>query len=265
MAMGFDKSLVGKLKIDEEEGFDPEIQQHVDEYIESIVEGEKELYHNDLVPFAQYAKEIKAKVSNTLHEIQKRLEKGREILKKQLELEESKDPTIVPELRFSAFEEIAAKMQEKCESTNYSLTTFNPFIPLQDEWGVSKEFVARAYTVARQLLIEKNYEDALAAFTVLRYLNPQIYEFLLGEATALHELGKIEEAYFLYNVCLGIQPTNPYLFYQISNCLHQLHEVAASLEAIKVCIGYAEKDENSKELLQSALDIKRSLELQKAA
>jgi tetratricopeptide (TPR) repeat protein len=239
-----------------------EIQKDLDDLFVGVVELEKKEYHNDLVPFSQHEQFIRAQGQEAVGQIYDQLNRGKKVLKELFEFEERQNPQLPDEVRHARWEEGSQALKEKMlqiavvseEESNKSA---------QELCGISWAFMNRAYLKAKYLLDEKRYEDASCLFMFLRYLNSEVFEFWLGEAIALQELAKFEEALESYTMTLLLQPDNPYCFFEMADCLYQLKEMPACVEALNLCIEYAATDPQYAELLKMAEDSKRQLEVQK--
>lgn len=241
-----------------------QVQKYYSQMMQGIIELEKEGYDDTLVPFSQRADQMKIKGQEFIYEIYSQLRKAHEVLKRELEHEETANPNVPSDAHFSCWEEASKRLREKMQSPEYEKEEPDMKHSMQEQCGMSDAFMKRVYDVANRLMDEKKFEEAGDVFMFLRYLNPLVFEYWLGEATCLHERGQFLEAINIYGMSAILQPKNPYLFFQIANCLYQLHETAASLEAVKICISYAEHDEKRIDLLKQATEVLHALELQNA-
>jgi tetratricopeptide (TPR) repeat protein len=240
-----------------------EIQHKLEEFMDSVVEIEKEDYHNDIIPFPQHEKSMRAKAKESVHELLNQYNHGQKLLKEILEKEELNNKTLPPEACFARWEEAFLLLNEKMSDPKFGEELYTKSV--QELAGIDWQLMDRAFAAAKKLAEEMRFEDALAVFTCLRNMNPEVLEYWLGEAACLYELGEFEEALELYSMSLVLQPQNPSNFFQIANCLYKMQELASCLEALNLCIKYAQGDRNYDDLLKNALEIKHGLENQKVA
>ena len=236
-----------------------EIQENLDPIMEDIIAIEKEEYHNDLVPFSQAEAQLRESAKKKTFELYSDLNNGKGILKELFEADEQNNPNLPFDVLFARWEEGSKAYRERLKNKRDSEKS------LQELCGLSQVFMNRAYEKAKNLSEEKRYEDAACVFKFLRNLNSDVFEYLVGEALALHKLGRFEEALETYSISLFYQPENPDIFFQMSDCLCSLDEIQAGIEALKTCIELSEKKPEYVELLKDANDLKDVLEKQKAA
>ena len=166
------------------------------------------------------------------------------------------DSTLKP---FAVHEQEMQLKAEEYFTERYNLLVLGQKV-LQEQIGLSWDFMDRAYGIARSLYAERKYEDSLASFYFLRFLNPAVFEYWFGEACLLQELCKYEQAASIYNLSLTMQPNNPLVYFQIANCYAELGDKESSLQALDFCIDYAKKDEGHQILRERAEEIKQTLQ-----
>ena len=241
----------------------PNIQKHVDDFLAFIIGEELKEYSNPLVPFTQRAKEIRTYAQASFGRLQNCLQHGMIVLKKHFELQENQENQKSPESEDSSFttvikgfEELRKKMQEPA----FSIITMFQAGPIQEQILLPWAFMDRAYKIAKQLLEEKSYEDAEAAFLVLRFLHSEVFEYWVGEACALQGQGKLEDAVSSYIGSLLLQPSNAFIFFQIASCLYQANEIPGCLKALELCLEHAKNDPAQTALMQEAEIARQVLE-----
>lgn len=239
-----------------------ELQKYTDQLMNTFIGWEKEGYDNKLVPFSQQAEQMKAKGEEFAYAMWSRLKKGQEVLKREMDSEEEKNPNFPTESSFSCWERAARSFRKKMQSPGFSDEELDPEHSLKKQCGMSDAFMQRAYEVAVRLMSEKKFEEAGDIFMFLRYLDSAVYEYWLGEATCLQELYSWAAAIDAYSMSLFLKPQNPYVFFQIANCMYQLKEFETSLAAIRICIRDAQQDEQRADLFKQATEVQHTLELE---
>ncbi len=231
-----------------------ETQKQVKPFVDYLVNLEKKYYDSTLKPFPVHEGEMRSKAEHYFVERYNLLILGQKVLQEQFKKQEIGHEKFSPDSSF-------VKWEEKSLFGNDELL-IDKKTPLQEQIGLSWDFMDRAYAVARSLYAERKYEESLAAFHFLRFLNPAVFEYWFGEACLLQELGKLEQAASIYNLSLTMQPNNPLVYFQIANCYSGLGDKESSLQALDFCIDYAKSDAGLTILLERAEQIKQSLRAQ---
>lgn len=221
---------------------------HVDEILDAVIASEQEQYHNPLVPFTQYEKNIKLLGEEFTQELFERIERAKNILKDGFRKEKH--------ISWQLYSDAEEKLKEKSD-VDLSQKT------LQEHMDLSWDFMDKVYAIGKNLLSEKHFEDAAAVFELLCYLNPNVFDYWLGFAASLHELHHVEDALFAYGKCLTLNPENPLIFYQIANVFYDCKENDACVRALDIAIEHAQHQHEYAHILKQAQSIKKSL--QKAA
>jgi tetratricopeptide (TPR) repeat protein len=238
------------------------IQEQLDEYLDELMETEKEVYQSDIVPFQQHEKKIRESAKASVQDMLEQLDHGDQLISEILVKEEQNNPNIPPEARYNQFLEKFNQYSDKMFRLGV-LANHSEII--QEKAGIDWAFMDRVYAIAKKLVIEEKYEDALSVFKWLTLLNYEVFEYVFGQATCLYALGSFDKAYDVYLSSLVLQPTNPLCLFQVAMCLYQIHEVSNSLEVLKKCIEYAKLDQNAVELLSKATEIQEQMEKEQAA
>ena len=242
--------------------FSQKIQHEIEDELNVLIALEAEGYHNDLVPFTQHKKSVRAKGKKFAAEFSKQIEHAQNLLKEIFEAEE-KHNFIEPNAQFVRWEECLSKLPYRI--VRLQMFEENEDKSLQEKVGLSWPFMDRAYAVAKKLQAEHHYEDAFHIFRFLRILNPLVFDYFVEEANCLIELKKIKEALDIYSLSLALQPENPYLLYKIGSCLSQLNDLENSKEAFTRCIECIQENKEHEKLLQAAKVAKTSIQSKLAA
>jgi len=224
------------------------IQQSLDWAMDSVIEAEKEEYQNDLVPFSQHEAQLREEGKKASYEIYQKLIQAKKLLKELFEVEEKSKKNLPFGAFFSRFEEGVANKQDDPEKS------------LQEQCGLSQEFMDRAYEKGTYLIGERRFDDAASVFLFLRYLNDSVFEYWYGEAFALHELGKFENALDSYAMSLLELPENPVVFFQMADCLYHLGNRDACLKVLTVSIEYCKEKPEYEGLKKNAEELKAVLQ-----
>jgi tetratricopeptide (TPR) repeat protein len=242
-----------------------EIQTYLDEYMDHIVEIEKENYYDTLLPFEQHEKRMRASSTKFFEEFLQQFAHAHKVLKEYFDKEEKTIPHVPKEASLSQLDACLLSLREKIvgdtefvENTSFTQT-------FQEMLGIDWLFMDRAYGVSKNLAQEAKFDDAYAVFTLLTFLNPRVFEYAFGKASCQYELGNFEDALDSYSEALVLETKNPACFFQIANCLYLMEEFASSIESLKICIEYTKDDPEKAELLQSATKVLQLLEKQIAA
>jgi tetratricopeptide (TPR) repeat protein len=241
-----------------------EIQKYSDDILNTLVEIEKENYHSDLVPFSHYEKQMREKDKEHMQGFFKKLRTGGAALKELMEAEERKNPTLPMEALYSSYEECSNQFREKIKNPDFvnELDTEKSFQELN---GLSWAFMDRAYEAAKRLLQDKRLEEAECAFMLLTSMNSDVFEYWFGQATSLYELGRFKNALDIFSYSLDLQPKNPFVFFQMANCMYKLDEIENCVSALDTCIEFAKEDPNLTILVNDAVKAKKQIQAKKAA
>ena len=239
-----------------------EIQKHVDAFASWLVDMEKGEYHNDLVPFAQRAEEIRTKTVEAACQLRHQFKQAEKILHEKFVLEE-KEKNLPKEALFENWEKAASKIGQKIKNPKFSLGKMEMKQSIQELLGLEWAFMDRAYHIGCQLLHDKRYEEAESVYFFLRFLNPMVFEYWLGMGTAEQAQNKLENAVNTYSMSLALDPENPLIFFQIANCYYQVDEFASCLQALDYCIDFIANAPQHAELLKAAILLKQKAEKQK--
>jgi len=185
-----------------------ELQKQINAFLSTVIELEKEDYHNDLVPFSQHAAEIREKGAALFIERQRKLDHGKALLQELFE--EENNP---PELSFAVYTAAVAAYKEKMKEADLTEAK-----SLQEELELPQAFMHRGLQVARKLLDEEKYEDAESLFLFLHFLQPNVFEYPFGQAVCQQALEHYEEAIESYRMSLQQEPTNPAPFFLMAGC-----------------------------------------------
>lgn len=129
----------------------------------------------------------------------------------------------------------------------------------QKIWGYSNEEMGKFYLIARHLLEEARYEEALDAFVFLLTLNPTHPEWWMGLGVAMQYLHEYEGAIDAYEMAAIYQIEHPLPYLYLAKCLFAIHDRESALQAIEIAIEYAGDLEEFKELKAEALKAKKTL------
>ena len=235
------------------------LQKQAEEWLSSVIEMEKEGYHNDLVSFSQQAAVLHEQGLSLITERQRKLDRGKALLQERCGDGEDS---------FAVFTTAVAAYKEKMKDTG-SEQAHDEELSLQERMRLPWTFMNRGYQVAKKLIDEEKYEDAECLFLFLYFLQPGVFEYMLGQAVCQQAMEHFEEAITSYRMSLQLEPTNPVPFFLMAGCLHQLQEVESCKIALDYCIELAEQaaetDSSATLLLQEALQVKEALQNEKAA
>jgi len=240
----------------------PEMQKYVDVFLEWVIGIEKKHYHNEMIPFEKHAEQMKAKGQQIFVDYRNQFQHAQTVLKDHFEMQERGKGKLkaYADASYSIWEEAVSRMRKKIQDSAFVPSIFEP---LQEQMSIPWAWMDRAYQVANDLLAAKRYDDAQDVYLFLSNLQPAVFEYWFGVATCQHVLGKYEEAANTYSICLLFQPENALIFFQLADCFFQGREKECGMQTLEYCIEYAQKDEQYKDLHQEAVQLKRSLEIQR--
>lgn len=96
--------------------------------------------------------------------------------------------------------------------------------PPQKQFKVTDQMLNRYYSVAAEILEQKNWKDAGDAFLFLTFLNPGYQSFWIGFGIANQAQGEFEAAVMAYFMAEAIDPSNPVVHANAYQCYKALGE-----------------------------------------
>ena len=236
-----------------------DLQKEIEAFLSTVIELEKEGYHNDLVAFSQHAAEIREKGASLITDRQRKLKRGKEVLKELFEVEGNE---------FETFTAAVAAYKENMKNASFEEEA-DKTLALQEQIKLPWTFMNHGYQVAKTLIDEEKYEDAECLFLFLHFLRPDVFEYVLGQAVCQQAMEHFEEAINSYRMCLQLEPTNPVPFFLMASSLHHLQEIESCKIALDYCIELAEQaiqvEPSASTLLEEALQAKKSVQDEKVA
>jgi len=234
---------------------DPQVQAYADVYAETLSALEEEEYQSDLVPFSQKKAQIKEQVVQLFSDNQQKLQRAQILLKQMFALQKSS------RVDFSVWEEAVKKLKIEMENRSfYNRPIEEKLEALQVTAKIPSAFMQQAYDCGMACLNEKRFDEGECIFLFLHYLNPNVFDYWLGEALCQEEQKDFAAALLSYVNALTFNTKKEVIFYQMASCLYQLKEKKASLQSLDLCIEYAKRDAANPELLQLAVETKSSIE-----
>lgn len=203
-----------------------QVQKHVDMLVEWLIGVEELGYQSPLKSFSQRSKEMKQKGQEFFTDAYKSIKHARELVSENLGSD-------------AIYEKAAEKLRKKMNTPNFS---FDRSQSMQEQLMLPWAFMDKVYELANNLLRKRHFGDAMSVFQFLRFLQPLVFEYWLGEATCLQELGKWEEAVNKYLTSLFYSPNNPLVFFQIGLCYYELKEIKNCKEALNFFLKHAKND-----------------------
>jgi len=188
--------------------------------MDRCLDHEESSFHSDIEPFSSYKRRKREQGLQEYSQFFNRFLHIYDFLEPLLLEEEEK--CVVPEDgSWHAFEELGLAFLEKKGGSSISIP------PL---------FLDRVYSHATGFLASGQYEKAEDLFFFLRFFQSGVYEYWLGEATALHEKGSYEQAIERYQISLEIQPGDALSYMQIGCCYHLLGDMKACSDAFEASL-----------------------------
>ena len=103
---------------------------------------------------------------------------------------------------------------------------------LKIELGLSDAEMEAMYAVAHNQYMNKRYQDALAAFSLLLLFDPVQYKYLLGQASCLQMAGHHEAASVCYFTAAAAGPDEPAPYLHMAECLLKMKEPESAMAAL---------------------------------
>ena len=159
----------------------------------------------------------------------------------------------------SVWENVKKDLKNKIKDSHFLEKLVTEKSSLQAMENIPWDFMDRTYNVAVDLLKQGNFQDAECVFLFLRFLCPAVFEYWVGEATALQMQGQWEEAMNTYFVSLVFKPKNPLVFFQIATCCQKLELQDKFKNALDLCIEYAKSDVASRPIADLAKEMRKQV------
>ncbi len=104
--------------------------------------------------------------------------------------------------------------------------------PLQELFGFSNEATAEFYEVAKGLIEERRYEEAVKAFVFLTTLNPYISEFWSGLGLSKQHLDLNDDALFAFSVAFRLDGRSIFPYVLAAQCCIKANDFDRAFEII---------------------------------
>lgn len=124
---------------------------------------------------------------------------------------------------------------------------------------ISKNTIASLYKKALHLFEIKHYDDAMHAFLLLSFLEPNNFDILLGLGMSLQMCKHYEAAISAYELGALEEPENPVSYFYLAKCLFAIHDHESAMTAIEMAIEYSQDDGRYRDILDQARTAKQSL------
>lgn len=115
----------------------------------------------------------------------------------------------------------------------------------QNLMGISSHNMNHLYNLDRKLVEEKHFNQALAIFTMLTYLNPQVPEYWIGQAICLYSMAKYEEALAILQLAKVLQPDKvaPFIYSAFCNfALYRPEGIQQDLDLVHQILQHSETE-----------------------
>ncbi len=237
----------------------PELQKNVDALVAWAIGIAKEAYIEDpLKPFSVEETRIKREAQEKIHAIYKEYQRAHTLLKERFEWEEKHSK------KTGEFEGATSSILENALKTarkEYKTGQFEPSLitALQDQLSIPDAYMHRAYRFACSLFQEKKYEDAECVYAFLRQLQPAVFEYWMGEASAQHMVGEFKEALDTYSISLILDPDSPVVWFQMADCCLKTGEKESAAKCLEYCMEHAVHNKEHEALYNAAKQIKNSI------
>jgi len=228
----------------------------------AMVELKKE-YHDPLLPFEKYAEKVRLELNKTLLDAISKSQHGRSVLKEYLLQEEKENPQIAEDARWATWEKKAHTLYKQILDGTFSLTDKANQKPIQEQFGISWNFLDRVYRVADKLIDEAKYPDAAAICDLLILIHSNVPAYWIRKAAALFGAGSFESALYQYMFSLRFDPEDPYIYFEMARCYFQLNEPDHCLASLDLCVKYCGQDKKFADLTSRAKNIKQAIESKK--
>jgi type III secretion system low calcium response chaperone LcrH/SycD len=126
--------------------------------------------------------------------------------------------------------EIAA-LRERLEAL--ASRVMNGDTTLKIELGIADAELEAMYAVAHNQYMNKRYQEAQAAFSLLLLFDPLEYKYLLGFAACLQMMGQHEAASVTYFTAAAAGPNEPAPYLHMAESLLKMNDTEGAMAALQ--------------------------------
>ncbi|MCH9608546.1 MAG: hypothetical protein S4CHLAM45_11240 [Chlamydiales bacterium] len=152
--------------------------------------------------------------------------------------------------------------EESLDSTaNELLAEMNQGKSLQEAAHITPEFQEEIYVIAHDYYNQGKYNEGIALFQMLTYINPESFRFMYGLASSYHQSKDYLHAILGFHTALSLEPLNPLPAYYMSDCFTHLNANEDAIRYLDLSIAICDEEKKNKEFLK----IKERCKLLKAS
>ncbi len=134
--------------------------------------------------------------------------------------------------------------------------------PLKDTFNITDEMMDEFIDICENLIDEKKFEDAAAAYLFLSMLDPLYSDFYVGRARALQELERYDEALELYSMAMLYDADDPFPHLYSAQCYLSKNDYKWAKHCTAVALMLIEDDQKYNELKEKAQILLESIKLE---
>lgn len=157
---------------------------------------------------------------------------------------------------------IDEKTVERLSDEDLLAEYFDEGKPLQELFGFSNEATAEFYGVARELIENRKFEEAVKAFIFLTTLNPYIPDFWVGLGLAKQHCEQQDGALYAFSVAFRLDGSEILPYALAAQCCIEDRQFDQALEIIEEAETYA-KENGEEQLRKEAANAKEHVIQQK--
>lgn len=136
---------------------------------------------------------------------------------------------------------INKKVQLKLKDHSYLLNQLMLGKQVKDILEFSPPTLLKFYQTAYRLLTQHKSKEAVSAFTFLVTLSPDQSDYWRGLGMALQLSHSYEEAIDAYEMAAIYRIEDPWPYFYLAKCLFAIHDRKSALQALELCLMYAEE------------------------
>lgn len=136
----------------------------------------------------------------------------------------------------------------------------------EEALGLTNKEAEKIYSHGKKLYDSGKYKDALAVFSILTLMNPNMPAYLYGLASSCYMLKNLEEAIEAFLEYAAIVPEDPMPYYYVSNCYEKKNDLFSAMVTLQAAINRAGNKDKFQELKNRAiliLDYLKKLNLER--